>query len=412
MNVQPPIDDPSRPGATQAGRPISMVEYYEAQDFNPVLIRVEDPEVWRDHQAKRRNLYERHLGIPLPLLRDRRVLEFGCNSGENALVLAGHGARLTFVEPHAQVAPRLQQLFRAFGQGAAIQAFHHADLGSFQTAERFDLVIAEGFLSTLPDRNAMLGKLISLVQPGGFGVISYNDRLGGLLEMLKRAVLFRAYALEGIADIQSGRALDIARDCFEADFLELKASRSFEAWWRDTMVAPVYTEAELWSLPEILTLLEAGGAEVQGTSPAWSDWEHYRWYKDVPDPQSASMRLREDWQRNLVYFLTGLRPATLERIPSQAVLEEAAGLVGALSRLGTSLSPAAPPPVQAEGLLAHLASDPSRAVQEFAAELGSLLEALGSAGTPALLARYRDSHRLRALWGTAYHYLCFRVPPA
>lgn len=394
-----------------ADKPISMVAYYEAQDFNPVLIRVEDPAVWRDHQAKRRNLYERHLGIPLPLLRDRRVLEFGCNSGENALVLAGFGARLTFVEPHAQVAPRLRHLFRSFGLEGAIEAFHQADLGSFETRERFDLVIAEGFLSTLPDRAAMLEKLMGLVQPGGFGVISFNDRIGGLLEMLKRAVLFRAYAVEGVDDVQSGRALDMARAFFEADFLKLNASRTFETWWRDTMVAPVYTDADLWSYPEILPLLEGRGAEVQGTSPVWSSWEHYTWYKNVPEAGSASRRLLEDWRRNFFYFLSGLRPGSLERIPPPAVLDETAGLVRALSHLGTSLSPSAPPPFKVQELLAYLAADSAESAQGFAAELGTLVGALGSDSAAALLARYQDATRLRALWGTAYHYLCFRMPP-
>lgn len=395
-----------------ADKPISMVAYYEAQDFNPVLIRVEDPAVWRDHLAKRRNLYERHLGLPLPLLRDRRVLEFGCNSGENALVLAGFGARLTFVEPHAQVAPRLRHLFRSFGREGAIEAFHQADLGSFETEERYDLVIAEGFLSTLPDRAAMLGKLIGLVQPGGFGVISFNDRIGGLLEMLKRAVLFRAYALEGVDDVQSERALGIARGFFEADFLQLRASRTFEAWWRDTMVAPVYTDAELWSFPEILPLLEARGAEVQGTSPVWSSWEHYTWYKNVPEAGTTSQRLLDDWRQNFSYFLTGLRPGSLDRSPSAAVLEEAAGLVRALSRLGTTLSPAAPPPFAAKELLDHLDADPAEAVQGFGRELATLLAALGSDSAAALRAGYGKATRLRGLWGTAYHYLCFRAPSA
>ena len=79
---------------------MSLLEYYRKNVFNPVPISVEDHKIWNAHVAKRRNLYERHLGIPLPLLRDRSVIEFGCNSGENSLVLAMHGANLTLVEPN------------------------------------------------------------------------------------------------------------------------------------------------------------------------------------------------------------------------------------------------------------------------------------------------------------------------
>ena len=76
----------------------TLTGYYQEHQFNPVLIRVEDSAVWRAHLAKRRNLYGRHLGIPLALLRSRPVLEFGPNSGENALVPALWGASLTLVE--------------------------------------------------------------------------------------------------------------------------------------------------------------------------------------------------------------------------------------------------------------------------------------------------------------------------
>ena len=55
----------------------SLLEYYRKNTFNPVPISVEEHEIWNAHAAKRRNLYERHLGIPLPLLRDRAVIEFG-----------------------------------------------------------------------------------------------------------------------------------------------------------------------------------------------------------------------------------------------------------------------------------------------------------------------------------------------
>lgn len=391
-------------------KPITMVEYYEAQEFNPVLIRVEDPVVWQEHVAKRRNLYERHLGLPLTLLQGRRVLEFGCNSGENALVLAGFGARLTFVEPNPQVAPRLRHLFRTFGREEAIEAFHQADIASFQTDDHFDVVVAEGFLSTLPDRNAMLRKIAGLVNPGGFGVISFNDRCGGLLEMLKRAILFRSYALAHVADVQSDQALELARSYFEEDFLKLNASRTFETWWRDTMVAPVYSDAHLWSFPQIVPILEQQGAAVHATSPVWSTREHYTWYKNVPDPKQHSVQLLEDWKRNLFFFLTGLRPSSVDRPVPEGVLEDAARLVRALSSIGNNLSPAVPAAIEAKDLLRHLAADPQEQARNFAGQLERMLGALRSDSSSDLRSAYLASDLLRSLWGTAYHYLCFRMP--
>ena len=125
--------------------------------------------------AEHFNLYENHLQIPLSLLRDRSVLEFGCSSGENALVLASVGARLTLVEPNTLVIPRLRDLFKQHGFESHIARLSHEEIGDFQTDERFDLVLAEGFLFTLPNRDIIVEKLCGWLSPGGVGVISFND---------------------------------------------------------------------------------------------------------------------------------------------------------------------------------------------------------------------------------------------
>src|SRR5580658_596497 len=101
--------------ATASSPNDSLVSYYTNLQFNPVLISVEDSAVWKSHFEKRRQLYERHLGLPLAYLDGASVLEFGPNSGENALLPALFGARLTLVEPNEQVLPRLRELFNLFG---------------------------------------------------------------------------------------------------------------------------------------------------------------------------------------------------------------------------------------------------------------------------------------------------------
>ena len=92
----------------------SLVNYYQENQFNPVHIPVEEKQEWETHIAKRSNLYEHHLKIPFSMLRGHSVIEFGCNSGENALVLGSIGAQLTLVEPNQQVTPRLEELFKKF----------------------------------------------------------------------------------------------------------------------------------------------------------------------------------------------------------------------------------------------------------------------------------------------------------
>lgn len=389
---------------------MSMVEFYLTHAFNPVFIPVEEAAIWEGHVRKRRNLYERHLGIPLSLLEGRSVLEFGCNSGENGLVLAASGAKLTFVEPNHQVLPRLHELFGRMNLEDQIQAIYQTDLQAFETIETYDIVIAEGFISTLPDRDQVLAKILGLIKPMGFGIISYNDLCGGLLEMLKRAILHRIYSLQKINDLQSEQALRIAEELFLDDFNQLNASRSFETWWRDTMVAPVYTDRQLWSFPDILTVLQAGGAVVHNTSPRWSSLEDFTWYKNAPNHARLNEQFREEWKRHLAYFMTGFRLNS--GVVPDLLITDIAGLVRTLSRLGDGDTDPGCLVSQGQSLLSYLRSIQDPRCKRISEELSLLFELLAGTSSRGLLDGYHHSIEVRNAWGTAYHYLCFqKVPP-
>ena len=168
----------------------TLVDYYTDSEFNPVPIGVEDLGVWEALVVRRRNLYQYHLGIPMGLLRGRSVLEFGCNSGENSLVFAAAGANLTLVEPNTQVWPRLRELFGRFAYDGAIESLSADRIEDFEGARLFDVVLAEGFVSTLPDRDVVVGRIIRLLERGGIGVISFNTLTGGVAELTKRLVLW------------------------------------------------------------------------------------------------------------------------------------------------------------------------------------------------------------------------------
>src|SRR5207249_1652976 len=138
-----------------------------------------------------------------------------------------------------------------------------------------------------------------------FGVISFNDRYGGLLELLRRAFHFQACRLESVHDSFGEESLKLAQRLFAEDFARLNSSRKFEAWWRDNLVNPFYASRCLWSFPEILAIVEAAGCEFHSSSPVWARLEHYNWYKNVPDAARRRSLLLADWRTHLAYFLTG-----------------------------------------------------------------------------------------------------------
>ncbi len=387
----------------------SLLGYYQSHHFNPVLIPVENPSIWATHVARRRNLYERHLGIPLTLLRDRAVLEFGPNSGENALVLAFSGAALTLVEPNEQVLPRLRDLFARMGVADRITALCHETIQTFSTTQLFDLVLAEGFLYTLPDRTALLGKIAGFLRPGGLGVVSFNDRMGGLLEMVRRMVLFRTCRLAGVREALSDDCRNLAERLYGDDFRRLPASRSFEMWWKDTLVNPFCAAASLWSLPEILPILTAHQCAFHSSSPLWVTNQHYTWYKDLSRGGWETEALLLNWRAEIPYFLTGLpgqgRRLDPAPLPVLQVLEK---LLDDISIWTDAHCPNQGCPVYPEALGNYLASIPDPHIIQFHQDLKALFTGLGAHQANDLIACYHQGSLLRRLWGTAYHYLCFR----
>ena len=143
---------------------LSLLEYYQNNEINPVPIEISDKQSWSKHCLKRRNLYEKHLMIPASYFKGKNVLEFGCNSGENPLYLASLGANLTLVEPNEQVLPRLKKLFCQAGYEKSIVQLENTDIEKFKTQKKFDVVLAEGFISGIAHRERMLSLICGHIQ--------------------------------------------------------------------------------------------------------------------------------------------------------------------------------------------------------------------------------------------------------
>jgi SAM-dependent methyltransferase len=388
--------------------PRSLLEYYTTRQINPVPIALDTQDKWSVHVAKRRKLYERHLGIPLSLMRGQRVLEVGCNSGENAMVLADAGARLTLVEPNASVHSRLRANFAAYDLSDSIESLFAATLESFSAPSGdFSVVIAEGFLSLLARRDAMLKRLFRLAAPGGIVVTSYSDSYGMVVEAIKRAVLKRACEVASVSDWEDQASYVLARTLFFEEFSRIPASRPFEAWWKDTLVSPFMTSPYFWTLTDVLPMAEQAGFGVLGTSPRWDTAGRYSWYKSIDSLADRHREVVQSWRQSLPFFLSGNAAAADTTAPaSDEVLAAILKLVGELSDYTTGTVQAAAVTVP-DALLGYIAGSADERFRALGRDLAQVPALLASEDVEQVASRYRELDVLRTTWGMPYHYLSF-----
>ena len=386
----------------------TLLSYYEQNKFNPVYIDVEDQEKWQSHFLKRSNLYNNHLGVPLSLLKGVRLIEYGCNSGENALVFGLHGAKLTLVEPNENVHPRLKQLFGQFGLTELIEELSTAGITDYDSTTRFDLAVAEGFLFALDDRDEALAKVVEIIRPGGLGIISFNDRIGCMIEVTKRALLARCCQLAGV-DRQSDESTGLAYQLFGEDFKRLNASRSFKAWWKDTLVNPFLDYDKLWSYQEIVPQLAEQGCEILGTSPVWMTSHTFNWYKNAVDSHTRLDHFFDDLKTAFPYLLTGYKPQSKQyRQPEDSLVNTVLTFIEQLSSFAelrqTEFSLISYP----EQLTEYVRSLEDRRFDDFFDQFNDLIRLMKEAEQVSdLLIGYSNKSHIRNAWGSPYHYFSF-----
>ena len=387
----------------------SLLAFYQKNDFNPVLIELDNDEKWRLHFHKRENLYSHHLKIPFGLLRDKRILEFGCNSGENALVAASAGARLTLVEPNTAVHGRLHELFDQYGLQKQIDRMITSTIEDFTTEEKFDVVIAEGFLNSIDNRDNALKKIAEFVRPGGFLVTSFDDRYGSLIEYVKQAILYRACQLDNVTDMQGEASLAMAERLFRNGYSRLSASRAFRAWWKDQLVNPYFISQYMWSFQEIFQTLHNTKMSYHSSSPRWDMTDHYRWYKDTENTAREFEEILRQWRNNFLYILTGNPSKDSDSLAApDRVIVDCANFIDSVSRFVIDYPSQAFNLELPESLFQYAVASGNRTTIQLFTEVKELLEASRNQDLDTILHTYHKSEILKDTWGTAYHYLCLK----
>ena len=127
-----------------------LFQYYERQSVLPTFGNFKSAAELDNYAAQRRELFQDKLTLPISLFHEAEVLEFGPDSGENAMVFASWGGRMTLAEPNKMAHDKINAYFSNFGFSDRMREIALADVEGLRSERRFDVVDAEGFIYTVP----------------------------------------------------------------------------------------------------------------------------------------------------------------------------------------------------------------------------------------------------------------------
>ncbi|MHC4587619.1 MAG: class I SAM-dependent methyltransferase [Planctomycetota bacterium] len=381
----------------------TLVEYYEKNRFIPTTFDIMTSERLDVHRMKRENLYVNKLSIPNLVWRNAKVLEVGCSSGENSLLYAQMGAKLTLVEPLQFSVDKLKSLFDHYDLRKRIENIYVNTIENVTLSEPYDIIVAEGFLYTLGHRGKILRRLFQSLANDGLLILSTLDAVGSFCESMK-AVIAQLYCRKKkIEDIDE--QVEAIRPFFQEDFEGIPHSRSFELWAKDGLLNPLMTNNPFYDFDEMVTDLSAYCLRFYSSWPSYKYADDLKWHKHAPDETQRLKQVVQSYHMRRPSFLLGQVLNQLDgakfllEYQNDDLIFQIKNILFAMKRQlhegqAGSLLPAAQ---QAKEKITWGQS------KQILAEVVDNLTML----KPQV---YRSSDTLRQHWGVPYHYIVFSKP--
>ena len=181
----------------------------------------------------------------------------------------------------------------------------------YSTEKKYDIIIAEGFLSNVPNQQEIIDKLKDLAAPDGIIVVTCIDNVSCFVENMKR--LIGKVMVRDILSYQD--KLSFLSEIFGKQLAMLKGvSRPTEDWVQDNILNPVINDNLELSMLQAICFW--GGYDVLGSSPQM--FVDYSCYKDI------WYAYKEDYKRQFREKHMGL---LLTNMPEQIMAVEKAGRV-------------------------------------------------------------------------------------
>ena len=338
------------------------------------------------HRENRTNLY-RKLGLHPGLFKGASVLEIGPGSGENSIDLLDRGIRsLKLVDGVPAVLESLKA--RVKTQIPTTYELYDASM-SPPSLEVFDIVICEGVIPLQLDPVIFFQNVSKSVAPGGIVLVTTNDAVSALSEILRRISAHLLFQL-------NGSNTQLLVDFFQEDFQSLtNMSRKPSNWVLDSIQNPWI--GKMFSIQEALTALGNDFRPISMTPSLHSDLD---WYKEINNNSSETAKWISSYQQNL-HLLIDFQvneQSPVDSVSNLRLLELCSGIF-----------------LQMQGLFSGELQDARQLIMESLKSIVEECEQLNFRTKQSLISyleflKSGDAQSLkdfRLFWGRGQQYLCF-----
>lgn len=256
----------------------------------------------KNHMLVRRNIYAVRLCLPEVIWRDKHVLEIAPGSGVNAIYLAKNGAKLTLVDKDTAVIEILSENLRINGVMGNIDEIMCSDVESYMPSRKFDVIIAEGFLYFLPDRDYQLERLYDFLNKDtGLMIFHTFDPYGSFIRFVKTAYFRMACTILAVAQEER---LPLAIKLFKADHEAVYTTRPFERYFRDVIESPIIGRKLFFGFEQKKRILKEKGLALFSSWPNYHERDNISWYKIV-NQNDYELSCETGYIRRIPNFLCG-----------------------------------------------------------------------------------------------------------
>lgn len=400
-----------RPSEVAAPSYPTVFDYYRNQNVLPTHGQFESRQELERHERHRRHLFLDKLQLPPRLFQGADLIEFGPDSGENALVFAQWGADCSLMEPNDRALPTIRHYFEQYELANRLTALEPISVEEYalkgDPEKRFDFVVAEGFVYTLKPETVWMNLFSRLLKPGGFLVFYFLESAGSFFDLFLKVVHSRMKGLTGLGPLETSEKV------FQAKWDSIPHIRTLESWTMDVMENPFIRAPYFNDTAELCRGLRSAGLTLYSSWPTFKHDTQTYWHKIRLSPEEEVSRQEKFLDQSRLSFFFGrtlFSPTPVPRRLMENLLSLADGLVDefrpadaralrqGLEALGAFLR---------EGDLESSGREAGLEILASTIHLVQLLEE----GDPAVISEFcATDPAFLATWGMPTHYLVFTKP--